>query len=352
MVDSKIPNRPYMYSILRPILFSLNPETSHEVSLSLLNLAEKTHALGLLSVDVMENPVTVMGIRFPNPVGLAAGLDKNGDYFNALGKLGFGFIEIGTVTPKAQPGNDKPRLFRLPEAQAIINRMGFNNKGVDHLVDQVKQRRYQGILGINIGKNASTPVENAVDDYLIGMQKVYEHADYITINISSPNTQGLRSLQFGDSLKQLLSQLKDEQLRLQQLYKRYVPFAVKIAPDLTDEETRQVAEILLANDIDAVIATNTTLAREDVRDLPFGNESGGLSGLPVQKKSTQMIRNLRSILGKKMPIIGVGGINDAQSAGEKICAGASLVQIYTGFIYKGPAVIGEAAEGIRRLSLQ
>ena len=341
-----------MYSILRPILFSLNPETSHEVSLSLLNLAEKTHALGLLSVDVMENPVTVMGIRFPNPVGLAAGLDKNGDYFNALGKLGFGFIEIGTVTPKAQPGNDKPRLFRLPEAQAIINRMGFNNKGVDHLVDQVKQRRYQGILGINIGKNASTPVENAVDDYLIGMQKVYEHADYITINISSPNTQGLRSLQFGDSLKQLLSQLKDEQLRLQQLYKRYVPFAVKIAPDLTDEETRQVAEILLANDIDAVIATNTTLAREDVRDLPFGNESGGLSGLPVQKKSTQMIRNLRSILGKKMPIIGVGGINDAQSAGEKICAGASLVQIYTGFIYKGPAVIREAAEGIRRLSLQ
>jgi dihydroorotate dehydrogenase len=352
MVDSKIPNRPYMYSILRPILFSLNPETSHEVSLSLLNLAEKTHSLGLLSVDVMENPVTVMGIRFPNPVGLAAGLDKNGDYFNALGKLGFGFIEIGTVTPKAQPGNDKPRLFRLPEAQAIINRMGFNNKGVDHLVDQVKQRRYQGILGINIGKNASTPVENAVDDYLIGMQKVYEHADYITINISSPNTQGLRSLQFGDSLKQLLSQLKDEQLRLQQLYKRYVPFAVKIAPDLTDEETRQVAEILLANDIDAVIATNTTLAREDVRDLPFGNESGGLSGLPVQKKSTQMIRNLRSILGKKMPIIGVGGINDAQSAGEKICAGASLVQIYTGFIYKGPAVIREAAEGIRRLSLQ
>ncbi len=341
-----------MYSILRPILFSLNPETSHEVALSLLNLAEKTHTLGLLSADVMENPVTVMGIRFPNPVGLAAGLDKNGDYFNALGKLGFGFIEIGTVTPKPQPGNDKPRLFRLPEAQAIINRMGFNNKGVDHLVDQVKQRRYQGILGINIGKNASTPVENAVDDYLIGMQKVYEHADYITINISSPNTQGLRSLQFGDSLKQLLSQLKNEQLRLQQLYKRYVPFAVKIAPDLTDEETKQVAEIFLAHDVDAVIATNTTLARDDVRDLPFGNESGGLSGLPVQKKSTQMIRNLRLILGKKIPIIGVGGINDAQSAGEKICAGASLVQIYTGFIYKGPSVIAEAAEGIRRLSLE
>lgn len=341
-----------MYSILRPLLFSMNPETSHEVALSMLGFAEKTRTLGLIAANVMENPVTVMGIRFPNPVGLAAGLDKNGDYFNALGQLGFGFIEIGTVTPRAQPGNDKPRLFRLPEAQAIINRMGFNNKGVDHLVDQVKQRRYQGILGINIGKNASTPVENAVDDYLIGMQKVYEHADYITVNISSPNTQGLRSLQFGDALKKLLAQLKEEQFRLQQLYKRYVPFAVKIAPDLTDDETQQVAEILLAHEIDAVIATNTTLARDDVRDLPYGNESGGLSGLPVQKKSTQMIRNLRSIVGKNMPIIGVGGINDAQSAGEKICAGASLVQIYTGFIYNGPRVIAEAAEGIKRLSLQ
>jgi dihydroorotate dehydrogenase len=336
-----------MYSILRPLLFSLNPETSHNLSLSLLDKAERLHLLGLLSVNVPENPVTVMGIRFPNPVGLAAGLDKNGDYFNALGSLGFGFIEIGTVTPKPQSGNDKPRLFRLPKAQAIINRMGFNNKGVDHLVEQVKQRRYQGVLGINIGKNAATPVENALDDYVIGLQKVYAHADYITVNISSPNTQGLRSLQFGDSLKSLLSGLKEEQLKLQQAHGKYVPFAVKIAPDMSFEETSQVAEILLENNIDAVIATNTTLSREGVENLACGNESGGLSGLPVQQKSTLMIKNLKSILGDKMPIIGVGGINDAESAAEKIRAGASLVQIYTGFIYKGPSVIAEAAKGVR-----
>lgn len=335
-----------MYSLLRPLLFSLQPESSHNLSLSLLNKAEKLHALGFLAVEIPNNPVTVMGLRFPNAVGMAAGLDKNGDYFNALGALGFGFVEIGTITPKPQPGNDKPRLFRLPQAQAIINRMGFNNKGVDHLVEQVKQRRYQGILGINIGKNASTPVENAVDDYVICMQKVYAHADYITVNISSPNTQGLRSLQFGDALQKLLSQLKETQQQLQSQYGRYVPFAVKIAPDMNLEETEQVAPILLANQIDAVIATNTTLGREGVENLPFGNETGGLSGLPVQQKSTLMIRNLKSLMGEKMPIIGVGGINDAESAAEKIRAGASLVQIYTGFIYKGPALIAEAAKGV------
>jgi len=338
-----------MYSILRPLLFSLNPETSHNLSLSLLDKAERLHLLGVLSVNVPENPVTIMGIKFPNPVGLAAGLDKNGDYFNALGSLGFGFIEIGTVTPKPQPGNVKPRLFRLPEAQAIINRMGFNNKGVDHLIERVKKRRYQGVLGINIGKNAATPVENALGDYVIGMQKVYAYADYITVNISSPNTQGLRSLQFGDSLKSLLSGLKEEQHRLQQSHGKYVPFAVKIAPDMNFEETSQVAEILLANKIDAVIATNTTLSREGVENLSFGNEAGGLSGQPVQQKSTLMIQNLKSILGDKMPIIGVGGINDAESAAQKMRAGASLVQIYTGFIYKGPAVIAEAAKGIKGL---
>lgn len=335
-----------MYSLLRPLLFSLQPESSHNLSLSLLNTAEKLHALGLLAVKVPDNSVTVMGLRFPNAVGMAAGLDKNGDYFNALGALGFGFVEIGTITPKPQPGNDKPRLFRLPQAQAIINRMGFNNKGVDHLVEQVKQRRYQGILGINIGKNASTPVENAVDDYVICMQKVYAHADYITVNISSPNTQGLRSLQFGDALQKLLSQLKETQQQLQNQYGRYVPFAVKIAPDMNLEETEQVASILLANQIDAVIATNTTLGREGVENLPFGNETGGLSGLPVQQKSTLMVRNLKSLLGDKMPIIGVGGIHDAESAAEKVRAGASLVQIYTGFIYKGPSLIAEAAKGV------
>lgn len=339
-----------MYSVLRPLLFSLPAETSHNLSLSLLNKAEKLRALGLLSVKVPENPVTVMGLRFPNPVGLAAGLDKNGDYFNALGALGFGFVEIGTITPKPQPGNDKPRLFRLPQARAIINRMGFNNKGVDHLVEQVKQRRYPGILGINIGKNASTPVENAVDDYVICMQKVYAYADYITVNISSPNTQGLRSLQFGDALQKLLSQLKETQQQLQNQHGRYVPFAVKIAPDMNVEETEQVAAILLANRIDAVIATNTTLGREGVEDLPHGSEAGGLSGLPVQQKSTVMIRNLKSILGDKMPIIGVGGITDAESAAEKIRAGANLVQVYTGFIYQGPHLIAEAAKGVASIT--
>lgn len=336
-----------MYSILRPILFSLNPETSHNISLSLLNFVDKTHTTALLSTKVPEDPINVMGIRFSNRIGLAAGLDKNGDYFNALGALGFGFVEIGTVTPKPQPGNDKPRLFRLPQAQAIINRMGFNNKGVDHLVEQVKKRRYQGVLGINIGKNATTPVENALDDYLIGLQKVYAHADYVTVNISSPNTQGLRSLQFGDSLKSLLSGLKEEQLKLQHQQGRYVPFAVKIAPDMSAEETSQVAEILLQHNIDAVIATNTTLSREMVEGLPHAKETGGLSGLPVQQKSTETIRNLKSILGDNMPIIGVGGIHDAASAAEKIRAGASLIQIYTGFIYQGPRLIAEAARGAR-----
>ncbi len=335
-----------MYSLLRPLLFSLPPETSHNLSLSLLSGVEKLHAIGLLSVNVPEDPITVMGIRFPNRIGLAAGLDKNGDYFNALGALGFGFVEIGTVTPKPQPGNDKPRLFRLPQAQAIINRMGFNNKGVDHLVEQVKCRRYTGVLGINIGKNASTPVENALEDYLIGLQKVYAYADYVTVNISSPNTQGLRSLQFGDSLKTILAGLKEEQSRLQQTQGRYVPFAVKIAPDMTFEETTQVATILLQHNIDAVIATNTTLSRDAVEGLPFANEAGGLSGLPVQQKSTLMIQQLKSILGDKMPIIGVGGIRDAKTAAEKINAGASLIQIYTGFIYQGPKVIAEAAKGI------
>jgi dihydroorotate dehydrogenase len=336
-----------MYSILRPILFSLNPETSHNISLSLLNFVDKTHLTGLLTTKFPEDPVNVMGIRFSNRIGLAAGLDKNGDYFNALGALGFGFVEIGTVTPKPQPGNDKPRLFRLPQAQAIINRMGFNNRGVDHLVEQVKKRRYQGVLGINIGKNATTPVENALDDYLIGLQKVYAHADYVTVNISSPNTQGLRSLQFGDSLKSLLSGLKEEQLKLQLQQGRYVPFAVKIAPDMSAEETSQVAEILLQHNIDAVIATNTTLSREMVEGLPHAKETGGLSGLPVQQKSTETIRNLKFILGDKMPIIGVGGIHDAASAAEKIRAGASLIQIYTGFIYQGPRLIAEAARGAR-----
>ncbi len=338
-----------MYLFFRNLLFKLDAETSHEFSLDLMGAAERLQLLNLFLPNIPENPVEVMGITFPNAVGLAAGLDKNGDYFNALGAMGFGFVEIGTVTPKPQKGNPQPRLFRIPEAQAIINRMGFNNKGVDHLVEQVTRRRYQGVLGINIGKNAKTPVENAADDYVIGLRKVYAHADYITVNVSSPNTQGLRDLQFGDSLNRLLEILKNEQLKLQQEQGRYVPVAVKIAPDMDSFAIQQVAATLLAQGMDGVIATNTTISREGVEQYPNGNETGGLSGLPVQDKSTQVIKALYAELGDKLPIIGVGGILDGESAAEKICAGAKLVQIYSGFIYRGPALISEAASAVALL---
>ena len=335
-----------MYTHLRDLLFKLDAETSHEFSLDLIGAAERLQLLKFFMSDIPPNPVEVMGITFPNPVGLAAGLDKNGDYFNALGLMGFGFVEIGTITPRPQAGNPKPRLFRIPEAQAIINRMGFNNKGVDHLIAQVKQRRYKGILGINIGKNATTPVESAADDYVICMQKVYAHADYITVNVSSPNTQGLRDLQFGDSLNRLLETIKIEQAKLQILHGRYVPVAVKIAPDMDSEAVSQVAQTLLAQNIDGVIATNTTIGREGVETFRTSEETGGLSGFPVRDKSTRVISALYAELGDRLPIIGVGGITDGESAAEKIEAGAKLVQIYSGFIYRGPALIGEAARAI------
>ena len=338
-----------MYNIIRNILFSIDAEKSHHLSLNFLRTAERLKILSLFVKAIPDNPVEVMGITFPNPVGLAAGLDKNGDYIDALGALGFGFIEIGTITPKPQAGNPQPRLFRIPEAQAIINRMGFNNKGVDYLVEQVKHCRYKGILGINIGKNAATPAEQAADDYVICMQKVYEYADYITVNISSPNTKGLRDLQFGDSLNRLLETLKNEQKKLQIQYKKYVPIAVKIAPDMDDEAVTQVAKTFLAQEIDAVIATNTTIGREGVEQYSTSQEAGGLSGLPVRNKSTRVIRALYAELGEKLPIIGVGGITDGESAVEKIKAGTKLVQVYSGFIYCGPALISEAAKAIALL---
>lgn len=319
---------------------------SHELTLDMLGAAERLKLLPLFAPKIADSPIEVMGLSFPNPVGLAAGLDKNGDYFNALGQLGFGFVEIGTVTPRPQPGNPQPRLFRIPERQAIINRMGFNNKGVEHLVAQVRRRRYQGILGINIGKNFDTPVENAADDYRIGMGKVYPHADYITVNVSSPNTPGLRNLQFGESLKQLLEVIKKEQLRLQGEHGRYVPIAVKIAPDMNESEVKEVAAVLLEQGIDGVIATNTTIDREGVEGLKHGDEQGGLSGAPVTDKSTRIIAQLHNTLGSKLPIIGVGGIMDGVEAAEKIEAGASLVQVYSGFIYRGPGLIAEAADAI------
>jgi dihydroorotate dehydrogenase len=329
-----------MYPLLRPLLFNLDPETAHHATLDALKTA---HNLGLLCAKhPAANPRTVMGLTFPNPVGLAAGLDKNGAYIDALAALGFGFIEVGTVTPLPQPGNPKPRMFRLPEAQAIINRLGFNNFGVNALVENVKRAKYRGILGINIGKNFDTPIEKAANDYLICLRKVYTHASYVTINISSPNTTNLRQLQGGDELDSLLEQLKAEQENLENLHGKYVPLAVKIAPDLDREQIQQIAARLIHHRIDGVIATNTTLSREGVENLPHGNEAGGLSGAPVREKSTAVIRELAAALNGALPIIGVGGILSGADAVEKIQAGAALVQIYSGMIYRGPDLVGEA----------
>ncbi len=335
-----------MYPLLRKALFALPAETSHNLTLELLGAAERLRLLPLLCRRQQAQPVEVMGLRFPNRVGLAAGLDKNGDYFNALGALGFGFVEIGTVTPRPQPGNPRPRLFRLEPRDAIINRMGFNNLGVEHLVSRVRCRRYPGILGINIGKNADTPVARAVDDYLLGMNSVYDHADYIAVNISSPNTPGLRSLQLGDSLAGLLAPLVARGRQLADSSGRRVPLVVKIAPDLDEDEIRATARVLVAQGVDGVIATNTTTGREGVEDLPQAAEAGGLSGAPVRDKSTAVIRVLADVLEGRLPIIGVGGIMAGEDAVEKIRAGASLVQIYTGLIYRGPALARESVAAI------
>lgn len=335
-----------MYSLLRSVLFRLDPELSHDLSLDMIGAAER---LGLLSPFVnvpAENPVEVMGLRFPNPVGLAAGLDKNGDYFNALGKMGFGFVEIGTITPLAQAGNDKPRLFRLKEHDAIINRFGFNNKGVDHLVEQVKKRRFDGVLGINIGKNKLTPEEDSLNDYKICLNQVYSLADYITVNISSPNTPGLRNLQFGETLEKLLAGIKKEQLALQNSRGKYVPIAVKIAPDMDQDAVASLAKTLVNSGVDGVIATNTTIDRQGVESSEFAAEMGGLSGSPLTHKSTQIIAQLHQEISGKLPIIGVGGINSKEAAIEKMEAGAELLQVYSNFIYQGPKLIRDVADGV------
>lgn len=341
-----------MYNFARQLLFKLPAETSHHFTLKSINLAHKFHVLSpFITKTNMTTPVEVMGLKFPNHVGLAAGLDKNGDYLEALAALGFGFVEIGTVTPQPQAGNPLPRLFRIPEAQGIINRMGFNNQGVDYLVENVKAARangFDGIIGINIGKNAATPVENALDDYLICLRKSYEHASYITINISSPNTPGLRSLQYGAELNALLATLKAEQSKLHESTGRYVPLAVKVAPDLTTEEIAGISECLLSNKIDALIATNTTLSREAVKGMPHGDEVGGLSGAPVTQQSTEVIAEFAAQLQTKIPIIGVGGIFNAADAQDKINAGASLVQVYSGLIYQGPALVTECVEALAK----
>jgi dihydroorotate dehydrogenase len=335
-----------LYRLIRPLLFMLEPETAHQLSLSVL---DRIHKLGLLKVARMglpNCPTEVMGLTFPNPVGLAAGLDKNGEHIGALADLGFGFIEIGTVTPRPQFGNPKPRLFRVPQAHAIINRMGFNNHGIEALVENVKAARYQGILGINIGKNADTPMERATNDYLTGLATVYSHASYVAVNISSPNTKNLRALQEAEALEVLLSALKNSQRELAQLHSRYVPIALKIAPDLSPALLSSIADLLRRYRIDAVIATNTTLDRDRVAHLPHGQESGGLSGTPLLNKSNNVIRQLHAALKGEVPIIGVGGIFCGKDATEKIAAGARLVQIYTSLIYRGPKVVSDC---VRRL---
>ncbi len=332
------------YALLRPALFALDPETAHDLTIAALSKAG--HLAGLGSCKSQGKPVEVMGLTFPNAVGLAAGLDKNGEAIDGLASLGFGFIEIGTVTPRPQPGNPRPRLFRLPEAQGIINRMGFNNHGVDALIENVKRAKYRGILGINIGKNADTPIERANEDYLACLDKVYPHASYVTVNISSPNTKNLRDLQGADALDLLLSQLKKRQDELTQTHGRHAPIALKIAPDLEADQITAIARLLRRHRMDAVIATNTTLERDRIAHLPHGNEAGGLSGLPLRNKSNNVIRQLKAELKDEVPIIGVGGILSAKDAQEKIAAGASLVQLYTGLIYQGPGLVGECVRAL------
>lgn len=328
-----------IYPLIRPALFSLDPEIAHYATLKLLKVSHQLGVSALSKATSDNKPVSIMGLEFKNPVGLAAGLDKNGDYIDALAALGFGFVEIGTVTPRPQPGNPKPRLFRLPEHEAIINRMGFNNLGVDHLIEQVKNADFKGTLGINIGKNFDTPIKNATEDYLIGLRKSYDLASYITINISSPNTKNLRQLQQGDEIRQLLSALKEEQLILQQSHQKYTPVVVKIAPDLDDDEVTDIARLLMEFNIDGVIATNTTISREAVADHPHAEETGGLSGAPVKQSSTHVVAGLASEFQGKIPIIAAGGILSGKDAQDKIEAGASLVQVYSGLIYKGPQLI-------------
>ena len=338
-----------MYSLIRPLLFSFNPENAHHITLDALQFVYRLGLLPLFVKHPVDNPHKVMGLTFPNSVGLAAGLDKNGDYIDALAALGFGFIEIGTVTPRAQEGNPKPRLFRLPEAQGIINRMGFNNHGVDALIENVKCANYRGILGINIGKNFGTPIELAATDYLIGLRRVYTHASYVAINISSPNTKNLRQLQGSDELDALLTQLKTEQEKLADLHGKYVPLALKIAPDLDSEQIRQIATLLQRHRIDGLIATNTTLTRTGVEHLSQHTETGGLSGAPLCDRSTAVIRELATALQDALPIIGVGGILSGEDAAEKLHAGAALIQIYSGLIYRGPELINECVKAVGHL---
>jgi dihydroorotate dehydrogenase len=340
------------YALTRPFLFGLDPESAHDLTLASLARLQNTPAQCLWQQRRVDDPVRVAGLRFPNRVGLAAGLDKNGRCIDGLGAMGFGFIEVGTVTPKGQPGNPKPRMFRIPERSALINRLGFNNEGLQAFLANVQRARSfraaGGIVGLNIGKNASTPIERAVDDYLLGLGGVYPHADYVTVNISSPNTQNLRQLQSDAALDALLSVLQERREALAAQHGRRVPMFVKIAPDLEPDQVGVIAATLRRNAIDGVIATNTTVSRDAVRGQPHANETGGLSGAPVLEPSNRVIRLLRAALGADYPIIGVGGVTDAASARSKLEAGADLVQVYTGLIYRGPELVPQVAEALQR----
>ena len=342
-----------LYTLIRKVFFSLDAEVAHGIGMSGVDFLNRAGVACLLAKPPAPNPVKVMGLTFPNPVGLAAGLDKNGEHIDALAALGFGSIEIGTVTPRPQPGNPKPRMFRIPEKQGIINRMGFNNEGVDALLANISTSRFAqhgGILGINIGKNFDTPIEKAADDYLICLERVYNTASYIAVNISSPNTKNLRELQKDDALDALLGSLKQEQSRLADKHGKYVPLALKIAPDLEDTQIQSIADLLRQHRIDGVIATNTTLSRNGVEGLPNAEQTGGLSGAPVFERSTAVLKKLSAALAGEVPIIGVGGIMNGANAVAKIEAGASLVQLYSGFIYQGPGLIAECAEALAKAS--
>ena len=335
-----------LYSLVRPLLFAADPEHAHELVLNALDGATRTGLAALATPRLPAAPVDIMGIRFPNPVGLAAGLDKNAAHLPGLATLGFGFLEAGTVTPRAQPGNPRPRIFRIPQASALINRLGFNNEGVERFVANVDRSGYRGVLGVNIGKNFDTPNERAAEDYVTCLRAVYTRATYVTINVSSPNTRGLRDLQGENALGALLAEVTKERDRLADCHGHRVPLAVKIAPDLTDDEIASIARLLVQQRIDAAIAGNTTVSRQGVEHLPHASEQGGLSGAPLTVRATSVLRTLAIALAGALPIIGVGGVMSGDDAREKLRAGAKLVQIYTGLIYRGPELIAECVRAL------
>lgn len=336
-----------MYQLFKPLIFKVDPERAHDATIKSLRTTQNTPLQKVYANPGLVRPVSCFGLEFKNPVGLAAGLDKNAECIDAFAAMGFGFIEVGTVTPKAQMGNPKPRLFRLTEVEGIINRMGFNNKGVDYLIGQVRQAQYKGVLGINIGKNKVTEESDALSDYVLCLEKVFPYASYVTVNISSPNTPGLRNLQYGDALESLLDGLKQKQLSLSQQHHKQVPLLLKIAPDLDEHEIVSVANALIKFEIDGVIATNTTLDRSNVQGVPNANEVGGLSGVPVRDKSQQVTELLAKTLNNQVPIVGVGGIANAQDANQRLAAGASLVQVYSALIYQGPKLVKSLVSGIK-----